>query len=90
MTCPVTARLEATIFSVGSLHLLPGAQPNDGKGSAVPNRLTKGCALKSTTYGALTTMSHEPADVPLNHSADIMKPPPPAPTALAGVYDRAP
>jgi hypothetical protein len=48
MTCPMTARLETTIFSVRSLNLLPGAQPNDGKGSAVPNRLTKGCALKST------------------------------------------
>jgi hypothetical protein len=48
MTCPMTARLETTIFSVRSLNLLPGAQPNDGKGSAVPNRLTKGCAPKGT------------------------------------------
>jgi hypothetical protein len=47
MACPMRARLETTIFSVRSLNLLPGAQPNDGKGSAVPNRLTKGCALKS-------------------------------------------
>jgi hypothetical protein len=48
MTCPMTARLETTIFSVRSLNLFPGAQPNDGKGGAVPNRLTKGCALKGT------------------------------------------
>jgi hypothetical protein len=39
MTCPMTAHPETTIFSVRSLNLLPGAQANDGKGSAGPNRL---------------------------------------------------
>ncbi|KAJ1640707.1 hypothetical protein T492DRAFT_1131388 [Pavlovales sp. CCMP2436] len=32
MTCPMTARLETTIFSARSLNRLPGAQPNAGKG----------------------------------------------------------
>eukprot|EP00302_Diacronema_sp_CCMP2436_P012484 CAMPEP_0179866636 /NCGR_PEP_ID=MMETSP0982-20121206/17637_1 /TAXON_ID=483367 /ORGANISM="non described non described, Strain CCMP 2436" /LENGTH=33 /DNA_ID= /DNA_START= /DNA_END= /DNA_ORIENTATION= len=32
MTCPMTVRLETTIFSVRNLNRLPGAQPNAGKG----------------------------------------------------------
>jgi hypothetical protein len=47
MTCPMTARLETTIFSVRSLNLLPGAQANDsaqGKCGAKPT--TRGCPPK--------------------------------------------
>jgi hypothetical protein len=45
MTCPMTARLETTIFSVRSLNLHPGAIADDGKGSAGPNRLPGGAHL---------------------------------------------